>query len=146
MITIYKNKADIPKGVELVELNDLFFNQNIIERLDMRGGGIIRKIDGAILREDYKITSGINGELLNIDKLSTGCKTALNIYYFPEKVFSLKECGDNALDEIYAYQMGQVYSEYPVITLFMESVQIYDPGGKRIISDYEELKGWWQNV
>ncbi len=146
MITIYKNKAYIPKDVELVEWNDLFFNQNIIERLDMRAEDIIRKIDGAVLREDYKIISGINGELLNIDKLSTGCKTALNIYYFPEKVFSLKECGDNALDEIYAYQTGQVYSEYPVIALFMECVQIYDQDGKRVISDYEELKGWWQNV
>lgn len=146
MITIYKNKAYIPKDVELVEWNDLFFNQNIIERLDMRAEDIISKIDGAVLREDYRIISGINGELLNIDKLSTGCKTALNIYYFPEKVFSLKECGDNALDEIYAYQTGQVYSEYPVITLFMESVQIHDQDGKRVISDYEELKGWWQNV
>lgn len=146
MITIYKNKADIPENAELVEWNDLFFNQNIIERLDMSAGDIIRKIDGAVLREDCRITSGINGDLLNIDKLSTGCKTALNIYYFPEKVFSLKECGDNALDEIYGYGTGQVYSEYPVITLFLESVQISDRNGKRVISDYEELKGWWQNV
>ncbi|MCM1113275.1 MAG: DUF4869 domain-containing protein [Muribaculum sp.] len=146
MITIYKNKADIPKDVELVELNDLFFNQNIIERLDMRAEGIIREIDGASLRMDYRIESGINSEVLNIDKLSTGCKTALNIYYFPEKVFSLKECGDNALDKIYAYQTGMVYSEYPIITLLMESVQICDQDGAKIISDYEELKGWWQNV
>lgn len=146
MITIYKNKADIPMGVELVELNDLFFNQNIIERLDMRAEDIIKKIDGATLRADYRITSGINDELLNIDKLSTGCKTALNIYYFPEKVFSLKECGDNALDEIYGYQSGQIYSDYPIITLFMEKVQICDRDGKRVVNDYEELKGWWQNV
>lgn len=146
MITIYKNKADIPMGMELVELNDLFFNQNIIERLDMSAENIIRRIDGAKFREDYRITSGINDELLNIDKLSTGCKTALNIYYFPEKVFSIKECGDNVLDEIYAYQFGQVYSEYPIITLFMEKVQIHDHNGKRVISNYEELKGWWQNV
>jgi hypothetical protein len=146
MITIYKNKADIPKSMELIELNDLFFNQNIIERLDMRAEDVIKKIDGATLRTDYRIISGINGELLNIDKLSTGCKTALNIYYFPEKVFSLKECGDNALDEIYAYQSGQVYSEYPIMTLFMESVRICDQDGESVISDYEELKGWWQNV
>lgn len=131
MITIYKNKADIPTGMELVEWNDLFFNQNMIERLDMRAEDIIRKIDGAALRADYKITSGINGEVLNIDKLSTGCKTALNIYYFSENVFSLKKCGNNALNEIYAYESGQVYSEYPIITLFMERVRIYDQDGKK---------------
>ncbi|MDE7204558.1 MAG: DUF4869 domain-containing protein [Lachnospiraceae bacterium] len=146
MITVYKNKADIPKDAGLVELNDLFFNQNIIERLDMRAEGIVREIDGAELRPDYRIVSGINGELLNIDRLSTGCKTALNIHYFPEKVFSLKECGDNALGVIYAYQAGMVYSEYPIIALSMESVRICGRDGERIISDYEELKGWWQNV
>lgn len=132
MLLVYKSKADIPKDVELVELNDLFFNQNIMERLDMTAQDIIGKIDGAILREDYKIISGINGELINIDKLSTGCKTALNIYYFPEKVFSLKECGDNALNEIYLYPSGQVYSEYPIIALFMEGVQISDKNGKKL--------------
>lgn len=146
MITIYKNKSDIPKDTELIELNDIFFNQNIIEKLDMTAQDIIGKIDGAILREDFKITSGINGELLNIDKLSSGCKTALNIFYFPEKVFSLKECGDNALDVIYLFESGQVYSDYPIITLFMENVRIADKDGIRVINDYEELKGWWQNV
>lgn len=146
MITIYKDKSDIPEDVELVELNDLFFNQNIIERLDMSAHNIIQKIDGAFLRDDFKIISGINEELLNIDKLSTGCKTALNIFYFPEQVFSLKECGDNALDEIYAYETGQVFSEYPIISLFLEKVQICDKKGRRVVTDYEELKGWWQNV
>lgn len=146
MITIYKNKADIPSNTELVEFNDLFFNQNMIERLDMTAQELIKKIDGAILREDFRILSGINGELLNIDKLSSGCKTALNIYYFPEKVFSLKECGDNALDLIYSYQSGQVFSEYPIISLFMEKVTVSDQTGKRAITDYDELKGWWQDV
>lgn len=146
MITIYKSKAAIPKDTELIELNDLFFNQNIMERLDIAAQNMIKKIDGAELREDFRILSGINGELLNIDKLSTGCKTALNIYYFPEKVFSLKECGDNALDMIYSFRSGQVYSDYPIIALFMESVRISDQDGTRVISDYEELKGWWQNV
>lgn len=146
MITIYKNKIDIPDKVELVELNDLFFNQNIIERLDMSAGIIIKEIDGAVLRPDFRIISGINEELVNIDKLSTGCKTALNIYYFPEKIFSLKECGDNALNEIYLFNAGQVFSEYPIISLYLESVQVVDRKGMKIVNDYNELKGWWQNV
>ena len=52
MITVYKNKADIPKDAGLVELNDLFFNQNIIERLDMRAEGIVREIECADIRPD----------------------------------------------------------------------------------------------
>lgn len=29
MITIFKDKRDIPGDMEYIELNDLFFNQNI---------------------------------------------------------------------------------------------------------------------
>ena len=50
------------------------------------------------------------------------------------------------MDEIYAYQAGMVYSEYPVIALFMERVQICGQDGEKIINDYEELKSCWQNV
>ena len=29
MITIYKNKNDIPQNMEYIEINDIFFNQNV---------------------------------------------------------------------------------------------------------------------
>lgn len=146
MITVYRDKTDIPSSTELVEFNDLFFNQNIMERLDLTAQEIIKNVDGAALRDDYRIQSGINGDLLNLDKLSTGCKTALNIYYFPEKVFSLKECGDNALDLVYSFASGQVFSEYPIISLFLEKVRVCDKTGEKVLDHYEDLKDWWQNV
>ena len=36
MITIYKNKKDIPQEMEYVELNDVFFNQNTAGKFDKR--------------------------------------------------------------------------------------------------------------
>lgn len=36
MITIFKNKKDIPRDKEYVELNDIFFNQNTATKLDER--------------------------------------------------------------------------------------------------------------
>ena len=100
MITIYKKKENIPKNSKLVELNDIYFNRHTSQNLDLEAKHIITEIDGATLCEKYKIVSKFQKEVLNIDRLSTGCKTALNIYYNPEIVFSIKECGDNAIDVI----------------------------------------------
>ncbi len=36
MITIFKSKADIPEVLELVILNDVYFNKNTFEMLDER--------------------------------------------------------------------------------------------------------------
>ena len=45
MITIYKNKGDIPNDIEYVELNDIFFNQITVIKLDDRAKEIIEKVD-----------------------------------------------------------------------------------------------------
>ena len=34
MITIYKNKKDIPQNMDYIELNDVYFNQNTASILD----------------------------------------------------------------------------------------------------------------
>ena len=80
---------------------------------------------------------------MNIDKLSTGCKTALNILYNPDKVFDIRECGDNALDVIYALPNGNVYCDYPLISFDMGKVTVRDKKGSRVIDSYDALKEWW---
>ena len=145
MITIFKDKQDIPQDMEYVELNDLFFNQNTVSLIDSRAEKIIEAIDSAKLLGKYKISSRFNEVALDIDKLSAGCKTVLNILYYPDKVFCMKECGDNALEVLYGLEKGNVYSEYALIPLDMDSVSACTKEGKRVINDYEELKEWWGN-
>lgn len=145
MITIYKNKGDIPNDIEYVELNDIFFNQITVIKLDDRAKEIIEKVDGSKLVSKFKIESKFNGVTLDIDCLSTGCKTILNVLYFPDKVFCMKECGDNALEVIYNLENGQVYSNYAMIPFDMHTVKVYSDLDSRIIDDYEELKEWWED-
>lgn len=145
MITIYKSKNDIPQDLEYIELNDIFFNQNTVVKLDERAREIIERIDESKWLSKYKIESKFNGTALDIDCLSTGCKTVLNILYFPDKVFCIKECGDNALEILYYLNGGSVYSDYAMIPFDMKAVQVREGKGIRIIADYEELKGWWAN-
>ena len=145
MITLFKIKKDIPDDMHYVELKDVYFNQNTVSVLDDRAGAIVEKIDASRLIGKYKIESKFNGVTLDIDCLSTGCKTVLNVLYFPEKVFCLKECGDNALEVLYSLEAGTVYSDYAIIPFDMDKVKVSDKNGTRIISDYEELKEWWNN-
>ncbi len=145
MITIFKDKKDIPADMEYVELNDIFFNQNTVSLMDDRANAIVSKIDESELIGKYKIKSKFNGVMLDVDRLSTGCKTVLNVMYSPQKVFCLKECGDNALGVLYHLEDGIVYSDYAIIPFDMDTVRVCDAGRIKIISDYEELKEWWNS-
>ena len=145
MITIFKDKQDITQNMEYVELNDVFFNQNTVSLIDERAEEIIETIDDAKLIGKYKISSRFNDVVLDIDRLSAGCKTVLNVLYNPDKVFCLKECGNNALEVLYGLERGYVCSEYALIPFDVDSVAVQTKTGKRVISDYEELKEWWDN-
>ncbi len=144
MITVYK-KGTVPKTMELITINDIYFNQTTVLLLDNRAADIIGRIDGSVMTGQFTILSRFDGMALNIDKLSTGCKTALNILYNPHKVFDIRECGDNALDLIYALPEGNIYCDYPLISFDMNAVYVSDKKSVREIGSYEELKEWWQD-
>lgn len=133
----------MPKNMGKVVLNDVFFNKHTVSRLDDRAKEIIAQIDHSEMLSQFTISSRFDGMMLNIDKLSTGCKTALNVLYNPDKVFDIRECGDNALDVIYALPSGNVCCDYPLISFDMDKVNAYDKEGMREIDSYEELKEWW---
>lgn len=145
MITIFKRKEDIPRNMEYVEFNDIFFNQNTASKLDGRAEKIIEEIDESKMIGKYKICSRFNGAVLDIDKLSAGCKTVLNVFYYSDKVFCMKECGENALEVLYGLENGYLYSDYALIPFEMGAVNVRTSIEKKTISDYEELKEWWEN-
>lgn len=146
VITIFKNKDDIPQDMEYIELNALYFNQNTTLALDEKAEKIIEVIDGAKLISKFKISSSFNDTVLDVDKLSTSCKTVLNVLYNPDKVFCLKECGYSALEILYGFEEGNVYSDYAVIPFEMDRVRVQTSTGIKEITDYEELKAWWSCV
>lgn len=131
--------------MEYIELNDVYFNQNTASMLDKKAEMIIETIDGAKLISKYKIRSKFNDTILDVDKLSAGCKTVLNVLYNPDKVFCLKECGNNALEVLYSLESGNVYSDYALIPFEMDAVNVQTSSGQKEINDYEELKGWWND-
>ena len=71
MITIFKNKKDIPQDKEYIELNDIFFNQNTAAKLDERAAKYIKMIDCSELLSKYKIRSRFEDITLNTCLLYT---------------------------------------------------------------------------
>lgn len=87
-----------------------------------------------------RIQSKFDEIILDIDKLSAGCKTVLNVMYNSDKVFCLKKCGNNALEVLYSLISGKVYSDYALIPFDMDAVNVQDASGQKEINDYEKLK------
>lgn len=144
MITIYKKKQ-IPKNMELIVLNDIYFNKFTVSLINDKAAEIISKIDNSVMLSNYTISSKFDGGVLNIDKLSTGCKTVLNVLYNPDKIFDIRECGDNAIDVLYGLHTGNICCDYPLISFDMIEAKVYTPDGIQTMSSYEELKEWWSN-
>ena len=144
MITVYK-KNNIPKDKKIIKLNDVYFNTKTSDLLDSRAEDIISVIDKTKIINKYTIASQFDGTNLNIDKLSTGCKTALNILYNPEVIFDIAECGDNALDVIYTFDEGNIYCDYPMIAVNMAEVKVFEKDDFHVMKDYDNLKEWWMN-
>lgn len=145
MITIFKDKRDIPQDIEYIEWNDIFFNQNTASRLDDRANRIVEEIDASRLLGKFRMQSRFDDVVLDVDRLSAGCKTLLNVLYYPDRAFCLKECGNNALEILYGFDRGYVFSDYALIPFNMKNAIVRTKNESRIIDDYEELKEWWSN-
>lgn len=111
MLTVYVARA--PK--EPIILNDYWFNDpynmKSIDFNDKNVQNLIKMIDGVDYIGKYKFRSKFTGTEVFVNQLSTGCKTAINIYSFPNEIFSVIECGGNALTEILKMKDGQILIE-----------------------------------
>lgn len=62
---------------------------------------IIHEVDGASVLEGFVLQDSV-GEIIPPEYLSTGAKTAICVYLFPDMVFNATQMGDNALKFVLA--------------------------------------------
>ena len=141
-MTLYIGSQHIKDKSSLVALNDAWFNNHLQEiRFNKTEQKIIKSIDGVEYVDNGKFKSKFNsGTLIDASELSTGCKTALNIYTFKDKIFNLAECGDNALQVILYMKQGKCYTDFKFIPDdFKNTIEVMYKGGKTVIKDNFEL-------
>lgn len=114
-LTIYTDKNKIPKEMELIDYNDLFF-----EEVNLVDNEITKKILMDIDKATYNSPLTFIGRdsslgALNKSNLSTGSKTLLNIVSNKDKCFDVAECGQNALSLIPYIKNGNILWKVPVL-------------------------------
>ena len=129
MLELFLLKKDI-SSENYVRYNDIFFDNMIDEnklKIDSNIKKVIKLIDGVDCIDDYKIVSKYqNGIAISIKALSSGCKTALNIANCSNKIFTLDECGDNALQVIFNFKRGKAsLSHFIVPRNFKNDIKVH---------------------
>jgi len=112
-LNIYTYRNEVPSELgRVVDKNDLFFKQVRLSNTDATVH-IISEIDKAQYYSEDSFKSR-SGQVLPKDCLSTGSKTLLNIMSHTNKCFNIIECGNNAIDVLVKFTVGNVYWQIPV--------------------------------
>lgn len=134
----------------VVDVNDVYFNKFTFNKLDYSTASrIIKEIDGVELTQDFKIISKFTDGLLDLSKLSTGCKTVLNILYNQDRIFNITECGRNALILIYKLSVGNVYVMdlvTPVRSNIKCDIEVVYNDSTCKFSSISDLRNWYSEV
>ncbi len=112
-LNIYINRNDIPDDVNFIESSDMYFESQTL-RLDDITSQILADVDKAVRFSD-RLFMGRSGSTvrLPLECLSTGAKTLLCILYNPYTCFSLGECGDNVVMDLFLITNGHVFWRVP---------------------------------
>lgn len=137
-------------NIKHCDYNDAYFDR-YIDHIDFENKDIqhiIKYIDGVQFVGDMRIASKFEPDThISVRELSSGCKTAINIASFENEVFSVAECGDNALQLIFNFKSGKIYVPYFIIPrAFHNSIEVNTKNGKDIVKNNKELENIFNSV
>lgn len=131
------------KPKELIIFNDGWFNTyaDLIDFEDKTVQNIMKIIDGVNYAGDLMFFSKFKKNAqVSVSELSSGCKTAINVYSFQNKIFSLAECGNNALRTIFGLKNGNGYVKYYIYPgEFYNKVNIIINNKSIVVSSNKEM-------
>lgn len=140
MIDIY---TDVSLVSNLQRNNDLFFNTRTCnEKMTSVDTAVMQKIDHAVLKADNRIETPYG--LGYITNLSTGCKTVINILKYPDIIFSVDECGANAIELLFRMRDVKFFMSYPIYVHFRDDT-IIRFNNTNVTKGEDEYYSWWQH-
>lgn len=132
MLTIYLPYSDV---TSVCVENDLWFDGNAHKLPDTKEvRRIIKKVDGVEYQGQGFITAKFSlhrnpNAVISAKFLSTGCKTVLNVLLYPDQIFSVVGCGQNAFEEILRLNEGKIYLPcFKRVSTFKKPVRIIGKG------------------
>ena len=149
MITIYMGTKGLTQEEKdkVVTMNDEWFNlkyRNI--KVDDTIRNLIESIDECKYVGNFSIEGKFSGTNIDMMYLSTGCKTAINCYYWPDRIFDLSECGENAIEEILKLPHGNAMFTYEVSIPYEDNkIKVKKNGNIQIIT-WKQLDGLMDGI
>lgn len=132
------------KPVECIRQNDVYFNRHAqeIQFNNKNIKAVMKLVDAAEYVGNYRMQSWlVPGVAVSVRELSTGCKTALNVASFSHEIFSVDECGNNALQVIYKYKRGNIALASFMLPLpFENQINVITNLGSTIVNNNEQLE------
>jgi hypothetical protein len=145
MLEIYKNIKLIDPNTYVVG-NDSLFDLAVMPNeslVDDKVKEIMLSIDKAVYKPGMLMDTPF-GKGASLSYLSTGCKTVINTYLFPQYCINASECGNNALLELLKLDKGSIYMyDCPYSDdnfEFNSDVLVHTVNYDVVCSDYEELR------
>lgn len=125
-LNVYLYREDIPVGMRVVTMNDAFF-QKVKLVNDETTRELLKSIDQAEYgNETMFISRNKKMGLINKDYLSTGCKTLLNAYYYPDICFDMLECGRNVKHLMPLLKNGNLFLKDPMLYILSDTNKACD--------------------
>lgn len=132
---------------KIVEMGDSWFNLKHREiEFDRVVVNLIKNIDGCKYVGNYSIKSKFTGMDVDVMYLSSGCKTAINCYCWPDRIFDLSECGENAIEEILKLPRGKGLFKYEVSIPYSDREVTLVEGNKHKIITWRDLDDLMDNT
>lgn len=143
MLKIYLGNMDVHKE-KYCKYNDAWFDK-YTDSIDFEQKfiqEIIMSIDHVAYIGSHRVLSKFEENLaISVRELSTGCKTAINVCSFPDRIFSVAECGDNALQTIFNCADGNIHIPAFVIPRqFHNKIEVNIDNEKHLIQDNTQLE------
>ena len=120
--------------------NDLFFDYGTkLEVITEDDKKVMRAIDKAEFKSKNAIITPFGNT--SIERLSTGCKTLMNILHHREIIFTLIECGQNVIDYLLSGAIDNVTVHYYGY-LYANELEVPIEIDGNEISNIKELRRW----
>lgn len=104
---------------KFVDDNDLEFSIKVNSiNWDSEKKKVLSDFEGVKLDHTFPkyVISKYGGDSISLYEISSGCKTILNVINDPSKIYSLNECGRNAINYLYSLHVDiNVYADNVIL-------------------------------
>jgi len=111
----------------------------------------ISRLEGVTFESNSKIYSKFDNSSIKVSKISTGCKTFINIFLNPNTPVFIGEAGDNIIEEIYKLHNGVLYAPYMMIPYGKQFdkygyVCVSESGEKTHVKGLRGIEEWYNGI